>query len=119
MSDSDHDYAAIYKRYLKWNGGDRPLIIVDEQPYFLKRVEINLHDFGRVDSAIDSGIPDTDNNREDKRWVKEYWGVLRRYIESSVNNNVNRFTGNGDYYIFFRPNWRNDELFDRLFRLSK
>lgn len=87
------------ERYLKWDGGERSLIIVDEQPGFLKTVDVSFHEVRDFGTSIQS-IPISEEEKS------EYRITYRHLIELPLNlffqNCRNTITQPGQYY-FFHP----------------
>lgn len=105
------------RRYLVWNGGYRSLIIIDEQPYFKRQVDISIDSLNRIYSAITLGIPENARTHTEKEELKDNWVVIRQYLEECLNNVAASYNETGQYYRFQFINWEDTERFDRVLKL--
>lgn len=88
------------ENYLVWEGGQRSLIIVDEQPIFKKIITITLNDLEQVKSAIGDGIANSSTSN-DKSELLDLWNKITRFLRFNIDKYR---TGNpGDHYYLYYP----------------
>ena len=105
------------KGYLTWAFGERSLIVVDEQPYFLTEVTITEKKLDTIESAISAGLPRSNTAGRDRKDLLENWDVIRRYLKQGLNNIVDKFQEPGTHYTYAKPNWNDEGHFQRIFEL--
>ncbi len=104
--------------YLKWDGGYRSLIVVDEQPYFKKQIDISEKTLSDVRTAILEGFPDnTPETQEDKRFLADNWQLLTEFLIGLLQNARNDYNRYGVYYRWQQNNWDDPELFNSILKL--
>ncbi len=64
---------------IRWNGGDRPLIIIDEKPPLLKAVELSLERFSAAGDAISQFSP-AEEEAEQRNWCENQWNRIKTAI---------------------------------------
>ena len=110
------------EEFLEWDGGKRPLVLVDERPYFLTQQNLDFETFSTIYSAVHEGLPlesDDENWAEDRQWLCEHWHVIQIRMGFTFDAFNNEFTDNNIHYFFWRPNWQEWDVFDRSFGILK
>lgn len=112
---------AQIESYLKWNGGERTTIIVDEQPCLLKQVDISAEDIDKICSAIRMGIAAVGEGAQDREELLDFWDhSLKDYLNGSLDYCLRgRATPGKQYHYYYRPNWQDDALFDGILAKMK
>lgn len=107
--------------YLNWDGGTRPLILVDEKPCFFEQMSLTLDSFSQVHNALHEGLP-LQSDEEDwagphgkRHELCEDWIVMRNHIEQSFDGFNGTFSDLTTHYLLWKPNWQPEELFERVF----
>ncbi len=59
---------------LTWDGGDRPLVIIDEEPPLTEAIGVDIKLFNDVDTALQKAVED---RTADKLWCREQWDRVR------------------------------------------
>lgn len=78
------------QRYLKWEGGDRPLIIIDERPPLREIINITRKEINNVASALADGISDKADQVE-KQWCREQWEIVRSRLDTVIEGYESRY----------------------------
>lgn len=65
---------------IRWNVGDRPLIIIDEKPPLLKAVKLSLEKFNAAGDAISQFCPREDEEAEQRNWCEMQWERIKTAI---------------------------------------
>lgn len=78
----------IKKRYLKWKGGYRTCIIMDEQPPIIQFIGIGNREIALVEAALRSGL--AIGNVKEREWGITQWEKLRneffRCLDAHITN---------------------------------
>lgn len=103
--------------FIRWEHGNRSLIIVDEKPSFLKNIEFTEEQVKTVASAINMGIPSGD---PDKKEMYDFWNyTLSHYFTEATHGMLDAFATTKQKYIFWKAPWFEEDLFERQFSLAR
>ena len=82
---------------LKWQGGTRQSIIIDEKPYIKSVETVSRSDVNTVASAIADGIPLYENG-DGKHSMMDYWEMLRQQFYHVVQDYESHSPGANNFY---------------------
>ena len=72
---------------IRWNGGARPLIIIDEKPPLLKAVKLSLEKLSAAGDAISQFCPREDEEAEQRNWCEMQWERIKTAIMQAYRKN--------------------------------
>ena len=72
-----------FSQYLTWQGGDRPLILVDEHVPLREIAIISLADINDIATMLEQGVSNAVNQVE-KRWCTEQWEQTRKRLSTEL-----------------------------------
>lgn len=75
----------INNQFLRWNHGQRGLVIFDEEPPIKEYIAISSTSLNDVDSALSDGIKDSANPHE-KQWCTEQWEKVTATIKAKLRS---------------------------------
>ena len=100
MSDEQREMLFEYY-YVDWNKNKtkmtREIIIFDEKPYFSNTLRLEVKNLNDCSTALQNGIPECPQNRENKDWLLQEYRRYRDKMENllrekeKTNSNVDRF----------------------------
>lgn len=101
----------------RWENGNRSLLIVDEKPYFLKQISITEEHIRTVGTAVNMGIPINDPDKEE---MSDFWNrILNTYLTNSIHQMLAEYATDKQNFIFWKPNYFDEDLFIKQFRLAQ
>ena len=107
------------QRYLKWDGGDRPLIIIDERPPLREIINITRREINNVATALADGISDTADQTE-KQWCRHQWEIVRSRLNTVIENYECRYPDKPKSFFTYKKQTpgltEDDERFFRFIR---
>lgn len=107
------------KQYLKWNHGDRNLIIVDERPYFYRQIDISLDNLYQLRAACDGGLPQRGPAAADRKEILEFWDSAFLYLRATMLTMIDKCQKVGQYYFYTVTNWTEADRFHHVFGLME
>ncbi len=90
--------------YLRWNGGERSLIIIDEKPYFRKEIDITKRALDDVKDAIDERLPRRGTGSGDRQFLKEKWEDISDCFQRIFDIKADSHDSSGFHYRYIKPN---------------
>lgn len=92
------------ERYLRWSGGERSLIIVDEKPYFRKEIDITKKVLDVVKDAIDENLPRRGTGSGDRQFLQEKWEDITDCFRRIFEIKADSHDSTGFHYRYIKPN---------------
>ena len=106
-------------KFLRWNKGTRPLVVVDERPYFYRQIDISFETLSQMYGALFGRLPQRGSAAEERREILEFWDSAQRYLHYTLMTYENKCQQKGQYYFYVTTGWQEADRFQHVFELME